>query len=110
MEALAEGLLYNCPKFIIKIFCSYVMLIKFLYDLCKENSDRDCKVETIPILRLLKSFDFVSYLRLIEILGVINHLNTTLQRKDQDIINSMNQVSGSKKTIQEIKDVGWVHL
>nr|KAJ0192439.1 hypothetical protein LSAT_V11C800436900 [Lactuca sativa] len=45
-----------------------------------------------------------------DILGVTDHLNTILQRKDQDIINAMNRVSSSKKEIQEIRDVGWEPL
>ena len=36
-----------------------------------------------------------------------NHLNTTLQRNDQDIINSKNQIGSSKNEIQEISDLGW---
>ncbi|XP_023739167.1 uncharacterized protein LOC111887233 [Lactuca sativa] len=89
----------------------YSSICEVLEDLGKANSDRDRKVEAIRILRLLKSFDFVFCLRLmVDILGVTNHLNTILQRKDQDIINVMNQVSSSKKAIQEIRDVGWEPL
>ncbi|XP_023732947.1 uncharacterized protein LOC111880764 [Lactuca sativa] len=82
-----------------------------LGDLGKDNSYRDRKAEAIRIFRLLKSFDFVFCLHLmVDILGVTNHLNTTLQRKYQDIVNVMNQVSSSKKAIQEIRDVGWEPL
>nr|KAJ0224589.1 hypothetical protein LSAT_V11C100001900 [Lactuca sativa] len=56
----------------------------------------------------LKLFDFVLCLHfMVDILGVTDHLNTILQRKDQNIVNAMNQVSSSKKSIQEIRDVGW---
>ncbi|XP_023731068.1 uncharacterized protein LOC111878805 [Lactuca sativa] len=89
----------------------YSSICEVLEDLGKDNSDRDRKAEAIHILRLLKSFDFVFCLHLmVDILGVTNHLNTTLQRKDQDIVNAMNQVSNSKKAIQEIRDVGWEPL
>ncbi|CAI9279120.1 unnamed protein product [Lactuca saligna] len=71
----------------------YSSICEVLEDLGRDNSDRDRKAEAICILRLLKSFDFVFCLHLmVDILGVTNHLNTTLQRKDQDIVNAMNQV------------------
>ncbi|XP_052627754.1 uncharacterized protein LOC111888627 [Lactuca sativa] len=77
-------------------------------DLGEFDSDRDHRAETIRILKWLKSFDFVFCLHfMVDILGVTDHLNTILQRKDQDIVNAMNQVSSSKKAIQEIRDVGW---
>ncbi|CAI9278088.1 unnamed protein product [Lactuca saligna] len=89
----------------------YSSICEVLEDLGRDNSDRDRKAEAIRILRLLKSFDFVFCLHLmVDILGVTNHLNTTLQRKDQDIVNVMNQVSSSKRAIQEIRDVGWEPL
>ncbi|KAJ9559793.1 hypothetical protein OSB04_004953 [Centaurea solstitialis] len=64
------------------------------WDLGDDNNDNDRKTEALRILKSLKSFDFVFCLHLmVDILGVTDHLNTTLQRKDQDIVNAMNQVS-----------------
>nr|KAJ0194467.1 hypothetical protein LSAT_V11C800435130 [Lactuca sativa] len=77
MEALVEGLLYNCALESGTGLNQEVVL----EDLGRDNSDRNRKVEAIHILR-----------------------------KDQDIVNSMNQVSSSKKAIQEIRDVGWEPL
>ncbi|KAI3766200.1 hypothetical protein L2E82_16252 [Cichorium intybus] len=89
----------------------YSSICEVLEDLGKDNSDRDRKAEAIRILKSLKSFDFVFCLHLmVDILGITNHLNTSLQRKDQDILNAMNQVSSSKRAIQEIRDVGWEPL
>ncbi|KAI3708356.1 hypothetical protein L2E82_37524 [Cichorium intybus] len=89
----------------------YSSICEVLEDLSEDNSDRDRKVEAIRILKSFKSFDFVFCLHLmVDILGITNHLNTTLQRKDQDIVNAMNQVSSSKKAIQEIRDLGWKPL
>ncbi|KAL7591658.1 uncharacterized protein LOC111900137 [Lactuca sativa] len=71
----------------------YASICDVLEDLCKFDTDRDRKAEAIRILKLLKSFDFVFCLHLmVDILGVTNHLNTILQRKDQDIVNAMNQL------------------
>nr|KAJ0224812.1 hypothetical protein LSAT_V11C100002390 [Lactuca sativa] len=89
----------------------YASICDVLEDLGEFDSDRDRRAEAIRILKWLKSFDFVFCLHLmIDILGVTDHLNTILQRKDQDIINAMNQVSSSKKAIQEIRDIGWEPL
>ena len=44
---------------------------------------------------------------MVDILEVTNHLNSTLQRQDQNVVNTIKQVSSSKKAIQEIRDVGW---
>ncbi|XP_052625946.1 uncharacterized protein LOC111920224 [Lactuca sativa] len=89
----------------------YASICDVLEDLGEFDSDRDRRAEAIRILKWLKSFDFVFCLHLmIDILGVTDHLNTLLQRNDQDIINAMNQVSSSKKAIQEIRDIGWEPL
>ena len=86
----------------------YPSICEVLEDLGDDNTDNDRKAEALRILKSLKSFDFVFCLHLmVDILGVTDHLNTTLQRKDQDIVNAMNQVSSSKKRLQEIRDVGW---
>ncbi|CAI9259508.1 unnamed protein product [Lactuca saligna] len=92
MEALVEGELES------GIGLNQEVGIKRPYvleDLGKDNSDRDRKAEALRILRLLKSFDFVFCLHLmVDILRVTDHLNTTLQRKDHDIVNTMNQNCG----------------
>nr|KAJ0197641.1 hypothetical protein LSAT_V11C700376230 [Lactuca sativa] len=79
--------------FLLNIQTIYASICDVLEDLCKFDTDRDRKAEAIRILKLLKSFDFVFCLHLmVDILGVTNHLNTILQRKDQDIVNAMNQL------------------
>ncbi|KAJ9560496.1 hypothetical protein OSB04_005656 [Centaurea solstitialis] len=70
----------------------YPSICEVLEDLGDDNNDSDRKAEALRILKSLKSFDFVFCLHLmVDILGVTDHLNTTLQRKDQDIVNAMNQ-------------------
>ncbi|KAI3750816.1 hypothetical protein L2E82_21664 [Cichorium intybus] len=39
--------------------------------------------------------------------GVTNDLNTTLQRKDQDIVNAMHQIRSSKDRLKEMRNEGW---
>ncbi|KAL0009731.1 hypothetical protein SO802_004839 [Lithocarpus litseifolius] len=40
-------------------------------------------------------------------LGISNELSQTLQRKDQDIVNTMNLVDISKQRLQVMRDDGW---
>ncbi|XP_023766995.2 uncharacterized protein LOC111915579 [Lactuca sativa] len=71
----------------------YSSICEVVEHLGRDNSHHDRKAEAIRILRLLKSFDFVFCLHLmVDILGITNHLNTTLKRKDQDIVNAMNHI------------------
>ncbi|XP_071704777.1 uncharacterized protein [Rutidosis leptorrhynchoides] len=44
---------------------------------------------------------------MVDVLEITNDLNTTLQRKDQDIVNAMHQVRGSKTRLQCMRDDGW---
>ena len=89
----------------------YSSVCEVLEDFGEDNSDRDRKAEAIRILKAIKSFDFVFCLHfMVDILAVTNHLNTSLQREDQDIVNAMIQVSTSKKALQDIRDVGWEPL
>lgn len=86
----------------------YPSICEVLKDLSEDSIDQDHKAEARRVLRSLKSFDFVFSLHLmIDILGVTDRLNTTLQRKDQDIVNAMNQVRLSKKQLQDIRNEGW---
>jgi hypothetical protein len=57
--------------------------------------------ETIYLLDLLQSFDFVFMLHLmVEILGITNSLNVALQRHDQDLLNALSLVKDSKDELQ----------
>nr|KAJ0217053.1 hypothetical protein LSAT_V11C300152970 [Lactuca sativa] len=71
----------------------YAFICDVLEDLGEFDSDRDRRVEAIRFLMWLKSFDCVFCLPfMVNILGVTDHLNTIQQRKDQDIVNTLNQV------------------
>jgi hypothetical protein len=41
------------------------------------------------------------------ILGITNELSTSLQRKDQDIVNAISSLGTTKKRLQEMRDQGW---
>ncbi|XP_074265173.1 uncharacterized protein LOC141587597 [Silene latifolia] len=59
----------------------------------------------------MTSFEFVLVLHtMIQILGISNELCQALQRKSQDILNSMHLVSNTKILIQKLRDDGWENL
>ncbi|ESR50593.1 hypothetical protein CICLE_v10033413mg [Citrus x clementina] len=59
----------------------------------------------------MQTFDFVFTLYLMKnILGFANDLSQALQRKDQDIVNSMKLVSICKLGLQRMREHGWNSL
>ncbi|PNX86157.1 HAT family dimerization domain containing protein [Trifolium pratense] len=67
--------------------------------------------ETLYLLDMLQSFDFIFMLHLmIEILGITNSLNVALQRHDQDLSNALSLVNDSKDELQELRNDGWEKL
>ncbi|KAI5678476.1 hypothetical protein M9H77_09426 [Catharanthus roseus] len=67
--------------------------------------------EANGLLVLLQTFDFAFTLQLMkDVLAIINELSQALQRKDQDIINSMKLVDISKQRLERLRDNGWESL
>ena len=60
----------------------------------------------------MRSFDFVFIGQLmITVFGITNDLNIVLQKKDQDIVNAMDCVDATKRSLQKVRDNGWdTHL
>ncbi|XP_057247557.1 uncharacterized protein LOC104883472 [Beta vulgaris subsp. vulgaris] len=57
--------------------------------------------------KLVESLDFVFPLHLMFLLlGITNDLSMALQRKDQDILNALDQVNITKKRLQAMRDEG----
>ena len=44
---------------------------------------------------------------MVDILGITNDLNITLQKKDQNIVNAMHQVRSSKARLIQMRNEGW---
>ncbi|XP_042443890.1 uncharacterized protein LOC122028988 [Zingiber officinale] len=58
-----------------------------------DSSSPDQKTEAFNLLESILSFDFAFNLHLIKhVLGISSELSTTLQKKDQDIVNAMDLV------------------
>ena len=75
-------------------------------EIIEENGLSNQKVEARSIMRSILSFEFVFTLHLMKnILGIINVLSIALQKKkNQDIVNAMNLVKGSKQRLQVMKE------
>ncbi|KAJ9538303.1 hypothetical protein OSB04_031036 [Centaurea solstitialis] len=89
----------------------YPSICEVLEDIMEDANSQDHRSEARRMLKSILTFDFVFCLHLmVDILGITNELNTTLQRKDQDIINAMHQVRASKERLQETRNEGWQPL
>ncbi|XP_057529149.1 uncharacterized protein LOC130807818 [Amaranthus tricolor] len=45
--------------------------------------------------------------QLLTIFGIMNQLNLSLQRNEQDIVNAMKLVNVTKEQLQKLRDEGW---
>ncbi|KAJ9536224.1 LOW QUALITY PROTEIN: hypothetical protein OSB04_un000610 [Centaurea solstitialis] len=76
----------------------YHSICELLEDIMEYANCQGHRSQVRCMLKAILIFDCVFCLHLIvDILGITNKLNTTLQRKDQDIINAMHQVRSQKK-------------
>ncbi|PKA58569.1 hypothetical protein AXF42_Ash008856 [Apostasia shenzhenica] len=90
------------------MFSSIVDVLDFIRE---DGLTSEQKGEATGLLDVILSFDFIFNIHLMKaILGVTNELSVALQRKDQDIVNSMKQVEISKKRLQMMRDNGWKNL
>ncbi|CAI0434139.1 unnamed protein product [Linum tenue] len=88
----------------------YSSLIECL-DIIIWEGNSDAKADASCLLRLVQNFDFVFILKMmIGVLSITSELSSTLQRKDQDIVNAMHLVRGAKFRLQEMRDKGWDSL
>ncbi|PKA66435.1 hypothetical protein AXF42_Ash007133 [Apostasia shenzhenica] len=72
---------------IIVIFLSIIDVLDFIRE---DGLTSEQKAEATGLLDVILSFDFIFNMHLMKaILGVTNELSIALQRKDQDIVNSM---------------------
>ncbi|XP_042752694.1 uncharacterized protein LOC111879538 [Lactuca sativa] len=86
----------------------YYSICEVLEDVKVNSNCQDHRAEARCLLKFLQTFDFIFCLHLmVDILGVTNDLNATLQKKDQDIVNAMHQVRSSKDRLNHMWEEGW---
>ncbi|XP_060190857.1 uncharacterized protein LOC132620180 [Lycium barbarum] len=72
------------------------------------SSDRN---QAKYLLTEIKTFKFVFMLHLmLKVLAMSNELSKILQKKDQDIINSMEFLNIAKERLQDMRETGWKPL
>ncbi|XP_024042883.1 uncharacterized protein LOC18048465 [Citrus clementina] len=93
---------------IITIFSSIIDVLEII---ANDASNSEQRFEANSTLKFMQTFDFVFTLYLMKnILGFANELSQALQRKDQDIVNSMKLVSICKLGLQRMRKHGWNSL
>ncbi|KAL9680393.1 hypothetical protein QQ045_018272 [Rhodiola kirilowii] len=90
----------------------YPIVLEVLEYIEEEGLDVVKRRQANGLLKYLQSFDFAFYLQLtLLILGLTESLSmSTLQRKDQDILNTMSVVASTKRHLQTIRDSEWDSL
>ncbi|KAL6538265.1 hypothetical protein OROGR_012253 [Orobanche gracilis] len=78
-------------------------------DFVEKEGEKDLQQRQANGLQIyFTSFNFVFYLHLmLHIFGLTDSLSTTLQRKDQDILNAMSMVKSTKRQLQKFRLDGW---
>lgn len=90
------------------LFSSILDVLDAIGDFC-DSSER-VKVEKLSYT--MQTFDFVFIGQLmITVFGITNDLSLVLQKKDQDIVNAMDCVDATRRSLQKVRDNGWdTHL
>ncbi|XP_074315003.1 uncharacterized protein LOC141651180 [Silene latifolia] len=93
---------------LIKLFTSSCSV---LYKLFYEGETSAERAQATTTLDTMTSFEFIFILHLMKkILEVSDVLSQALQRKSQDILNSLHLVESTKILLQKLRDDGWESL
>ncbi|XP_059651789.1 uncharacterized protein LOC132299284 isoform X1 [Cornus florida] len=93
---------------LIRLIVMFSSVIGALAIIEEDGSYSSGKYEANNLLESMQTFSFVLNLHLMRIvLGITNELSKALQRRDQDIVNSMSLVKVSKQRLQMMREDGW---
>ncbi|XP_071734993.1 uncharacterized protein [Rutidosis leptorrhynchoides] len=99
---------YKTLLHLVDLFPSVIEVLEYVE---KEGVNDLSKRQAYGLQIYFKSFDFVFYLHLtLHILGLTDLLSQSLQRKDQDIINTISLVKSTKRQLQKFRDDGFDSL
>ncbi|XP_028123474.1 uncharacterized protein LOC114320597 [Camellia sinensis] len=86
-------------------------VIDVLEMISEDGSNSEQRAEANVLLDSIQLFEFVFNLHLMKtVLAITSELSQALQRKDQDIVNTMNLVQISKVRLQKMRESGWTSL
>ena len=87
-------------KTVMHVMSLYPSIRKVLFRLGKENNSAEA-LGAQPMLEVFKSFEFVFMLHLMnEIFGYTSDLSNALQKRDQDIVNTVDLLEFTKEHLQ----------
>ncbi|KAL8480217.1 hypothetical protein ACS0TY_026948 [Phlomoides rotata] len=86
---------------LINLMHLFAYVVEVLEYVEKKGNDDSQRAEAIDLQEIVNKFEFVFVLHLMRTILGMTH---DLQRKDQDIINSMNLVKASKAHLQAMRD------
>jgi hypothetical protein len=83
-------------------------VIEVIDDIAQNGGRAIDRLKAKGVLDAIQTFDFVFMMHIMKvILGITNELSTSLQRKDQDIVNVISYLGTTKKRLQGMRDQGW---
>ena len=87
--------------------CLFPSICEVIHTLGEVGNVTSDKIKAQTTVYLLESFQFVFLTHLmLPIFGFTNDLDVALQRKDQDLVNSMSLVQLTKSKLQNMRDCG----
>ncbi|XP_021765848.1 zinc finger MYM-type protein 1-like [Chenopodium quinoa] len=99
-------------KIVLNMLNLYRPILESLDGIADSTLGKGNQNKAQSITNLLMTFDFVFVVHLmVAIYGITNELNLALQSSDQDIVNAMNMVGVTMRSLQRLRDNGWdAHL
>ncbi|KAJ1701028.1 hypothetical protein LUZ63_000807 [Rhynchospora breviuscula] len=94
-------------KTLLRILVMWEAIIDVLEIVKKNYIKPTCNGGAFGLIGKMESFDFVFIMHLmIELLSITDILSRALQRKDQDIVETMHLIIGVKDSLQDMRDNG----
>jgi hypothetical protein len=102
---------YDSVCSLIKLYKPTFMVLKDIANTKGPGTSQTIRGKAAGAVKLMMSFDFVFILHLMkELMGITDLLCKKLQLKSQDIVNAMDNVTTTKKLIQNLREHGWDNL
>ena len=95
----------------LSLIALFQYVVEMLQYVEEDNYHGFSRTEATDILSYLKKFYFLIYLHLMfHILEVIHLLSRDLKKKDQDTVEVVSLVKGTKQLLQMFKETSLIHL
>ncbi|XP_024965958.1 zinc finger MYM-type protein 1-like [Cynara cardunculus var. scolymus] len=95
-------------KTILNLIVLFPNIVEVLRYVEEDGDNGFSRTQATGILAYFKTFDFVIYLHLMfHILEVTDLLSQALQKKDQDILEAVSLIRGTKQLLQQFRETGF---